>query len=78
MPASIVDSSATGTRSEFRRVPTAELPQLVDRILDNRHPASSPVARATPADFVAESPVRPSRGLLTVIRRLLERPTAEA
>ncbi len=79
MLASSKEQPPAGTRSEFRRVPTSELPQLVDRILDNRYPASSPVlARSATEDALAEGPVRPSRTLLTVIRRLLERPIAEA
>lgn len=72
MLATTFDSSPVGSRSEVRRVNTAELPQLVDRILDNR----SPVASEVPA--VTEGPVRAGRSLLTVIRRMLERPVAEA
>lgn len=64
-------SSQASHRSEARRVPTAELPRLVDRILDDR-------SQARPEGVVSEGPVRPSRSLLTVIRRLLERPEAEA
>jgi hypothetical protein len=60
MLATMIQSPHGGSRSEFRRTPTAELPNLVDRILDNRSPMP-----ATPTE---EAPAKVS--LMGVVRRL--------
>jgi len=60
MLATMFQSPSGGSRSEFRRTPTAELPRLLDRILDNRS--------LMPAASTEEAPARVS--LLGVVRRL--------
>lgn len=64
-------------RSEIQRTPTSEIPKLVDRILD-----SSTTRQLTMTleeqEELPKGPIRPSRTLLTVIRRLLERPVGES
>lgn len=77
----LMDASAPqGSREEFRRTPAAELPQLVDRILDNKeNGAPDPYVTSKIPRWNPDFPEVPSGTLsfLVDIKRILSRPLCD-